>query len=227
MGCHAGEHRERCLGADPSGVGPGTQHGRGHDRTETKLLEQVRRQERTMATIASWCSTASIVNARKRRARDRNARTVVVVSTSQEECTRMLAAVASMPGSFCPRNRARTGSGAAITRLNICCCASVAASTAERRAASSTDSACRSPPLRGVPSAVAADQANSSDRAGASNHERTSRTKGRVASHSKGHTRGHQPTAQHHQAAKDPHSHATAYERGSTERDDDRQSPIS
>jgi hypothetical protein len=44
------------------------------------------------------------------------------------------------------------GSGAAITRLKTCCWASVEALTAERRAANSTDSAWRSPPLRGVPS---------------------------------------------------------------------------
>src|SRR5436189_2178303 len=44
------------------------------------------------------------------------------------------------------------GSGAAMTRLNTCCWASVEALIAERRAARSTDSAWRSPPLRGVPS---------------------------------------------------------------------------
>src|SRR3954470_16281756 len=43
------------------------------------------------------------------------------------------------------------GSGAAITRLKTCCWASVEALIAERRAAKSTDSAWRSPPLRGVP----------------------------------------------------------------------------
>src|SRR3954453_5772579 len=43
------------------------------------------------------------------------------------------------------------GSGAAITRLKTCCWASVEALTAERRAANITDSAWRSPPLRGVP----------------------------------------------------------------------------
>ncbi len=43
------------------------------------------------------------------------------------------------------------GSGAAITRLKTCCWASVEALIAERREARSTDSAWRSPPLRGVP----------------------------------------------------------------------------
>ena len=41
-GCHAGEHRERCLGVDAAGVGPGAQHRRGHDRTDAEHLEQVR-----------------------------------------------------------------------------------------------------------------------------------------------------------------------------------------
>ncbi len=133
-------------------VGPGTEHGRGHDRTDPELLEQVGTPGRTIATIALRCSAASWVSTRKRRAKDRNASTVVLVSTSQDDCTRRPAAVASIPGSFCPRNLTRMGSGAAITRLNTCCWASVAACTAERRAASSTERAWRSPPLRGVPS---------------------------------------------------------------------------
>lgn len=40
--CHAGKHRERRLGADPTGVGPGAQHRRGHDRSDAELLEQIR-----------------------------------------------------------------------------------------------------------------------------------------------------------------------------------------
>jgi hypothetical protein len=78
------------------------------------------RHDRTMARIAFSCSAASRVSARTRRARNRNASTVVVVSTSRQDCTRMCAAVASMTGSVCPRNRARRGSGAAMTRLNTC-----------------------------------------------------------------------------------------------------------
>lgn len=58
-----------------------------------------------MARIAFRCSAASLVSARKRRASDLNASTVVVVSTSQEGWPRRLAAVASTPGSFCPRKR--------------------------------------------------------------------------------------------------------------------------
>ncbi|MEO7943359.1 MAG: hypothetical protein ABIR34_08160 [Marmoricola sp.] len=122
-------------------MGPGTEHSRGHDRTDTEPLEQIGRRERTIAKIALRCSSASLVSARKRRAKDRNASTVVVVSTSQEECTRRLAAVGSIPGSFRPRNRARMGSGAAMTRLNTWSWASVAAWTAELRAANSTESA--------------------------------------------------------------------------------------
>lgn len=98
-----------------------------------------------------------MLNARNRRARESSAITVVVVvSTSQEEQRRRLAEVASMLGSFWPGNRARMGSGAAITRLNAWSWGSVAAWTAERRAASSTESAWRSAPLRGVPSPVRA-----------------------------------------------------------------------
>ena len=51
-----------------------------------------------------------------------------------------------------------------------------------------------------TPGGQAPDQASSSNRAGAGDHERTGRSKAQ-ASHSGGHTRGHQPTAQHHQAA--------------------------
>ena len=37
--CHPGEHRERRLGVDAAGVGPGAQHSRGHDRSDAELLE--------------------------------------------------------------------------------------------------------------------------------------------------------------------------------------------
>jgi hypothetical protein len=48
----------------------------------------------------------------------------------------------------------------------------------------------------------APDQASYSDRAGAGDHERTSPATRHQASQMKGHTRGRQPTAHHHQAAK-------------------------
>lgn len=34
-GCDPSEHRERGLGVDPTVMGPGAEHGRGHDRPET------------------------------------------------------------------------------------------------------------------------------------------------------------------------------------------------
>ena len=104
-----------------------------------------------MATIAFCSSRASFSIACARRAKVRSATTVLVVSMSQEACTRRFAAVLSIAASFWPRNRARMGSGAAMTRLKTCCWASVEALIAERRAAKSTDSAWRSPPVRGVP----------------------------------------------------------------------------
>ena len=81
------------------------------------------RQERTIATIALRCSAASWVSTRKRRAKDRNASTVVLVSTSQDDCTRRPAAVASIPASLADG----TSHGwvrRAIARLNTCCWAS-------------------------------------------------------------------------------------------------------
>jgi hypothetical protein len=66
---------------------------------------------------------------------------------------------------------------------------------------SAVDRCDETPQARLTPGGQAPDQVSSFDRAGASNHERTSRTKGRDASHFRGHPRGHQPTAQHHQAA--------------------------
>lgn len=111
--------------------------------------------DRRMSRVA-WClcSAASRAGSRVRRADDRRTVTVVEIFTSQKECTRRAAAAVSIPGSFCPRNRARPGSGAAVMRLNSCPWASGAASTAEWRAASGIDSACRSPPWRGVPRRV-------------------------------------------------------------------------
>ena len=50
----------------------------------------------------------------------RNATTVLVVSMSQPARTRSLAAVLSIAATFWPRNRARIGSGAAMTRLKTC-----------------------------------------------------------------------------------------------------------
>ena len=107
------------------------------------------RQLRMMATIAFCSSRASFSIACARRAKVRNATTVLVVSTSHDERTRRLAAVLSMAASFWARNRARMGSGAAMTRLKTCCWASVEALIAERRAAKSTDRASRGP-LRAV-----------------------------------------------------------------------------
>lgn len=105
-----------------------------------------------IATIAFCSSRASFSIACARQANiSSSATTVLVVSVSQEACTRRFAAVLSIAASFWPRNLARMGSGAAITRLNTCCWASVEALIAERRAAKSTDSAWRSPPVRGVP----------------------------------------------------------------------------
>ena len=69
-----------------------------------------------MVTIAFWCARASFNSACTRRAKVRSATTVLVVSVSQDECTRRCAAVLSIAASFWPRNRARMGSGAAITR---------------------------------------------------------------------------------------------------------------
>ena len=51
-----------------------------------------------------------------------------------------------------PRSFERSCSGAAMTSAKSCCWAILAASTAERRAANSTESAWRSPVVRGVPS---------------------------------------------------------------------------
>jgi hypothetical protein len=71
------------------------------------------------ATIAFCRSRASFNIACARRAKVRNATTVLAVSTSQAACTRSLAAVLSIAASFWPRKRARMGSGAAITRHNF------------------------------------------------------------------------------------------------------------
>ncbi|NYI81171.1 hypothetical protein BJ988_005879 [Nocardioides panzhihuensis] len=103
------------------------------------------RQLRMMATIAFCNSRASFNIACARRAKVRSATTVLVVSVSQEACTRRFAAVLSIAASFWPRNLTRMGSGAAMTRLKTCCWASVEALIAKRRAANSTDSAWRSP----------------------------------------------------------------------------------
>lgn len=94
-----------------------------------------------MATIAFCSSRASFSIACARRAKVRSATTVLVVSVSQEACTRRLAAVLSIAASFWPRNLTRMDSGDAMTRLKTCCWASVEALIAERRAAKSTDSA--------------------------------------------------------------------------------------
>lgn len=94
-----------------------------------------------MATIAFCSSRASFSIACARRAKVRSATTVLVVSVSQEACTRRFAAVLSIAASFWPRNLSRMGSGAAMTRLKTCCWASVEALIAERRAAKSTESA--------------------------------------------------------------------------------------
>src|SRR5687767_6177672 len=87
-----------------------------------------------MATIAFCSSRASLSIAWARRAKVRSATTVLVVSVSQEACTRRFAAVLSIAASFWPRNLTRMGSGAAMTRLKTCCWASVEALIAERRA---------------------------------------------------------------------------------------------
>ena len=97
------------------------------------------RQLRMMATIAFCSSRASFNIECARRAKVRSATTVLVVSVSQEACTRRFAAVLSIAASFWPRNLARIGSGAAMTRLKTCCWALVEALIAERRAAHSTD----------------------------------------------------------------------------------------
>ena len=53
-----------------------------------------------MARIAFWSSRASFNIACARRAKVRNATTVLVVSVSHEACTRRLAAVLSIAASF-------------------------------------------------------------------------------------------------------------------------------
>jgi hypothetical protein len=53
-----------------------------------------------MLTIAFWCARASLNNACTRRANARSATTVLVVSVSQEACTRRFAAVVSIAASF-------------------------------------------------------------------------------------------------------------------------------
>ena len=73
-----------------------------------------------MATIAFCSSRASFSIACARRAKVRNATTVLAVSMSQQACTRRFAAVVSIAASFWPRHRARIGSGAAMTRLKTC-----------------------------------------------------------------------------------------------------------
>ncbi len=62
------------------------------------------RQLRMMATIAFCSSRASFSIACARRAKVRSATTVLVVSVSQQVCTRRFAAVVSMAASFWPRN---------------------------------------------------------------------------------------------------------------------------
>src|SRR5699024_2145325 len=109
------------------------------------------RQDRTIARIFFLCSSASACSALARRARSRSTLAVVAVSTSQAGWTRKREAISTISDSFRSRSLARRRSGAAIVRLNSWRWATVAASTAERRAASSTDRACRSCPVRGVP----------------------------------------------------------------------------
>ena len=58
------------------------------------------RQLRMMATIAFCSSRASFNIACARRAKVRSATTVLVVSTSHDECTRRFAAVLSIAASF-------------------------------------------------------------------------------------------------------------------------------
>jgi hypothetical protein len=73
------------------------------------------REDRTMIRIAFCSSRASFSIACARRAKVRSATTVLVVSVSQEACTRRFAAVLSIAASFWPRNLTRMDSGAAMT----------------------------------------------------------------------------------------------------------------
>lgn len=77
------------------------------------------RQARTIFKIARWCSAASAFIASEPRARAFNAVAVELVSVSHDGLIRA-EAVFSIAGSFWPRKRARSSSGAAMTRLNTC-----------------------------------------------------------------------------------------------------------
>lgn len=149
--CDAAEHREGCSECTRPGCDQAQRITAALMGPMPFWSSRSGRMDRTMRRISFSCPAASAVRSRTRRASVRSTVTVVVVSRSHDACSRIFAAVRSMAGSFIPRNFARTGSGAAMTRLNTCRCASVDDVTAERRAAKSTDSACRSPAARGVP----------------------------------------------------------------------------
>jgi hypothetical protein len=84
----AAEHGEGGIGAAAARVGPGAQHGGGHDRADPVRVSRSGRQARTSTRMAWRWSAASLVSSRIRRASVRSVAAVVAVSTSQPAWTR-------------------------------------------------------------------------------------------------------------------------------------------
>src|SRR5215218_3435656 len=143
------EHGEGGIGAAAARMGPGAQHGGGHDRAHPDRVSRSGRQARTSTPMAWRWSAASAVSSRIRRAKLRKVAAVVAVSTSQLAWTRNRAQAATSWRVERIRSRSRRTSGAAITSACSWRWASPAAWTAERRAANRTDKATRGPVARG------------------------------------------------------------------------------
>jgi hypothetical protein len=142
----AAQHREGGIGAAAARMGPGAQHGGGHDRAHPARASRSGRQARTSTRMAWRWSAASAVSSRIRRAKLRKVAkvaAVVAVPTSQLAWTRNRAQAATSWRVERIRSRSPRTSGAAITSACSWRWASPAAWTAERRAANRTDKATR------------------------------------------------------------------------------------